>query len=154
MRRFEAPTYLVALGVYAGWGALTLWYHALPAWLILPLGGFLLALHGSLQHEAIHGHPTRWATINLLIAGAPLGLWLPYPIYRESHLSHHACGRLTDPIQDPESFYVAPDRWQRMSSASRALHWILSTLAGRLVLGPLVVLLRFAVSEARALLAG
>src|SRR5688572_24014575 len=113
MRRFEAPTGLVALGVYAGWLGLTWHYHSLPAWLILPLGAALMALHGSLQHEAIHGHPTPWRSLNAMIAGAPLALWLPYPLYRESHLAHHGCGRLTDPIEDPESFYLAPERWRR-----------------------------------------
>jgi fatty acid desaturase len=145
----SSATALVALVVYAGWAALTWQYHALPAWLILPLAAALMALHGSLQHEAIHGHPTGSRSLDDLIAGVPLSLWLPYSLYRESHLAHHACGRLTDPVEDPESFYVASERWQRMSSPWRALFWINSTLAGRLLLGPAIAMLRFFAGECR-----
>ena len=35
----------------------------------------------------------------------PLTLWLPYERYRHTHHVHHIDARLTDPLDDPESFY-------------------------------------------------
>ena len=86
-RRHEAPTWAVAVAVYAGWGLTTWNYDGLPWWLVLPLGAWFVCWHGSLQHEALHGHPTRRPWLNALIAYPPLWLWLPYPLYRESHRS-------------------------------------------------------------------
>ncbi len=62
--RVEWPTILLAASVYLIFGLLTWFYHALPWWLVLPLGGYLVGLHGSLQHEAIHGHPTNRPWLN------------------------------------------------------------------------------------------
>jgi fatty acid desaturase len=51
---YEIPTYLLFTTVYAAWGLLV-WFHtALPWWLMIPLGGYLVALYSSLQHESIH----------------------------------------------------------------------------------------------------
>ena len=47
-------------------------------WVVLaPLGAYLVALHGSLQHEALHGHPTRSAVVNELLVFLPVSLWFP-----------------------------------------------------------------------------
>src|SRR5579863_7836845 len=87
-QRTGAPTWGVAALAYVGWIALTLGYHALPWWLVLPAGGWVMALYGSLQHETIHGHPTSWRLVNQALGWAPLWLWLPYPIYRDEHRTH------------------------------------------------------------------
>ena len=73
------PTWIVAGVIYLAWGVVTWNYAVLPWWLVLPLGGFLLAWHGSLRHEAIHGQlaPQRW--LNDAVALPPLELWLPFP---------------------------------------------------------------------------
>ncbi len=84
---------------------LTLFWAAIPIWLLVPLAAWLIAWQGSLQHEVMHGHPTRNRRINDAIGWPPLSLWLPYPIYRVSHLRHHRDEYLTDPIEDPESTY-------------------------------------------------
>ncbi len=110
VRRTEAPTWLLIFLVYGGWGGLTWFHDSIAWWLLAPAGAWLIALHGSLQHEALHLHPTRHAWLNTLLAGAPLGLWMPYPIYRDSHLAHHAAASLTDPLGDPESCYAPRDR--------------------------------------------
>ena len=47
---------------------------SLPWWVVLPAGAWLTAWHGSLQHEAIHGHPTRSARLNAALAWLPIGL--------------------------------------------------------------------------------
>jgi fatty acid desaturase len=113
------------------------------------LGGWLIAWQGSLQHETIHGHPTRWPLLNRAIGFAPLSLWLPYEAYRRSHLAHHATERLTDPSSDPESRYLVQD-----SGAPVALSALQSTLLGRLLVGPLLEVGRFLLAEARALAQG
>jgi fatty acid desaturase len=149
--RIEIPTLLLALAINAGWALLTSRYRALPLVVVLPLAAFLIAWHGSLQHEAVHGHPTRSPWVNMLLVGLPLSLWLPYPLYRASHLAHHQCRRITDPLEDPESYYVSAAAWRRMGAVKRRAHLLLSTLCGRLVLGPFFVVGRLIVSEARRL---
>lgn len=143
-RRAEAPTWLVAATIYGGFGLLTWYWTALPWWLLLPGGAWLVAWHASLQHECLHGHPTRLTWVNRLVAGPSLWLWLPYDIYRLEHMAHHRCGRLTDPSCDPESFYVAPERWQRLGPWRRRLLAAHNTFVGRLLLGPPLLLIGFA----------
>jgi len=151
IRRLELPTWLVAVAVHTAWLALTWNFRSLPLWLAAPLGAYVVAWHGSLQHEAVHGHPTRSRRLNAIVAGAPLWLWLPFAIYRDSHLAHHRTRALTDPLEDPESYYVTPDEWARMGRVARALRRAQSTLVGRFVLGPAAVMLRFWGAELRAL---
>lgn len=129
----EWPTLLVALAVYGGWFALTRWHDRLPGPVLALAGAWLVAWHGSLQHETIHGHPTRSPLANAAIGFPPLSLWLPYALYRRSHLAHHASPWITHPVHDPESRYLADD--------GRAWGWIgtlQSTLVGRLAVGPAV----------------
>ena len=153
-RRLEGPTWLVAAAVHAGWLALTWYHHALPWWLALPLGGWLIAWHGSLQHEAIHGHPTRRPALNTALAMAPLALWLPYPLYRSRHLHHHTIPLLTDPATDTESFYFDAPRWQGFGPCRRFLLRVHNTLAGRLLLGPALTMLAFWREEGARLVRG
>lgn len=135
--RIEWPTLAVAVAVYSGF-ALATWYHAaIPLWLLPVVGGVLVAWQGSLQHETVHEHPTRVRWVNRLIGLPTLMLWLPWGIYRDTHLRHHVDSRLTDPLEDPESFYVTPQQWARMGRLRRGWLWAQNTLAGRLVLGPL-----------------
>ena len=150
----EMPTWLLAGGIYGGWFAMTWSYDALPWWAVLPLGAWLCAWHGSLQHEALHGHPTRNRLINELLVFPSLWLWYPYRLYRDLHLSHHLDIRLTCPIDDPESYYVTPQLWHAMGPARRALRWTLNTLAGRLLVGPIVTTLWLYNEEIRRLLRG
>ncbi len=145
---------LVAIAIYGGWAAATWFHDKLPWWALFLIGGWLVAWHGSLQHETIHGHPTSSRRINAAIGWAPLGLWMPYPIYRALHLVHHRNSRLTLPGVDPESFYVTPEAWERMSSPLRWLTLANQTLLGRLVLGPVFAVAQFWRGEAASLLRG
>jgi len=135
-RRHELPTWGVAAAIYGGYVLLTWQHEALPWWLVSALGAWLLCWHASLQHEAIHGHPTASSRLNAFIAGVPLGLWLPYPIYRRWHIAHHRAAILTAPACDPESFYVSAAAWRRAGRVRRRLLVWRNTLAGRLLLGP------------------
>jgi fatty acid desaturase len=153
-RRLEWPTIILTAVIYGGFLALTWWWDALPVPVVALAGGWLIAWHGSLQHEVIHGHPTGNQQINNAIGSIPLSLWLPYEIYRESHLEHHRDEHLTDPIEDPESSYFTKAAWQRLGPAGKGLARWNATLFGRLTIGPVVMLLSFLVQEARLLRAG
>jgi fatty acid desaturase len=148
-QRWEAPTWALIATIYGGWLALTLTWHKLPWWLAIPAGAWLCAWHMSLQHELLHGHPTRNERINAALAWPPLSLWLPYAIYRQLHLRHHRDEHLTDPLEDPESTYVTPEQWHRAGSARRLLHCASNTLAGRMLLGPPYAIAQFWWRQAR-----
>jgi fatty acid desaturase len=152
--RVEWPTLVVAALIYGGFGLATWYYHALPWWLVLPLGGYLVAWHGSLQHEAVHGHPTPWARVNEALVFPSLWLWLPFRLYRESHLAHHHDAVLTDPARDPESFYVAPEAWDRLGPLGRTYFWTVNTLAGRLLIEPARCVWLVLAEQARRLVRG
>ena len=158
-RGVEWPTIGVALAIHTGWLGVT-WAGAqatLPLWawpLLAASGGFLVAWHGSLQHEIIHGHPTRSRALNTLLASLPLGLWLPFGVYREQHVAHHRSPHLTDPFDDPESFYVTRAWWDGAGLVRRALARAQTTIVGRLVLGPPILVLRFLAAETRLIARG
>jgi fatty acid desaturase len=131
------PTIGLGAGVYLAFLGLTYFHTHIPWWLLLPLGGFIVGLHGSLQHEAVHGYPARSPLANLLIAGWSLWLWLPYGTYRRLHLQHHIDEQLTDPLRDPESNYVTAAQWGRMNPLHRAVRRAMGSLAGRFLIGPI-----------------
>lgn len=148
----EIPTLLLIAATYAGWLAITRAYAHWPLAIVAPIAALLITLHSSLQHEIVHGHPTRWKPLNRLFAIVPLSLWLPYERYRQTHHAHHKDERLTDPVDDPESFYWTPEDWARLSAVSRALLSIEHTLAGRILIGSFWRIGRFLWLEFRALL--
>jgi fatty acid desaturase len=117
----EGPTWVLAAAIYGGWAMLTLYHAVLPAPLWLAAMSWLLAWHGSLQHETIHGHPRGVRKASALLGYPPLALWLPYPIYRVTHLQHHNDTRLTDPYDDPESYYESRRRWMKLPRFLRRL---------------------------------
>ncbi len=133
----DGPTFALAVAVYALFLTLTATYAYWPWWLILPLGAATICLHGSLQHEAVHGYPFRSRWLNRLVIGWPLWLWLPYDHYERSHLTHHIDENLTDPRLDPESNYLAAEQWRSLSAPHRFCRRIMATLAGRLLIGPI-----------------
>jgi len=141
----EVPTLLLVFFTYGAWLLLTDAYSRLPLWVVAPLTALVLTLHGSLQHEIIHGHPTRWGWLNRFMGMLPLSFWLPFERFRQNHLSHHTDERLTDPIDDSESYYWTPEDCAQLNGVTRALVHMQQTLAGRIVIGSfwrIVVFLR------------
>jgi fatty acid desaturase len=134
--RSELPTWLLIAAVYVAWFGVA----ANAARLGLPLTCVLLTLattwYLSLQHELMHGHPTRLPWLNALLGAAPLGAWLPYGLYRRWHLAHHEA-ELTHPGADPESYFLFAADWRAAGTLLRGLYAMRNTLAGRILLQPL-----------------
>lgn len=143
----------MAVAIYGGWFATTRFHAVLPLPLLAVAGGWLVAWHGSLQHEVIHGHPTPWRRLNLALALPPLSLWLPFELYRETHVRHHDFEHITDPDRDPESNYLIPAAGWRGALAMAALR-LEQSLLGRLALGPIIEPVRFWAAEFPALAGG
>jgi fatty acid desaturase len=150
----EWPTVLLIALLYAAWAGLTWFHDALPAWAWVVLAGIVGTWWGSVQHEAIHGHPTRWQRLNTALATPPFCLWLPFRRYRHSHLAHHRDERLTDPLDDPESRYWTPAQWQALSPIARVLVAAQATLLGRLLIGPFWSIARYWRAEWRFIRGG
>ena len=151
IRQFEAewPTLAVLAGCYCLWLLATWCYAALGPWLLILIAAPLVTLHSSLQHEALHGHPTRSAALNEALVYPPLGLLFPYRRFKTLHLRHHNDAALTDPYDDPESFYLAAAEWQRLPAWIQTVLDFNNTFLGRFTIGPLVMLAGFAASEIR-----
>jgi fatty acid desaturase len=132
----EWPTVGLAVMIYGLWFAATFFHDRVPIWVLTPIAAWTVAWHTSLQHETIHGHPTGKRWLNSLIGAWPLALWLPYEDYRRTHLTHHRDERLTDPLDDPESFYWRLEDWAALSGMGRRLVRLQSTLLGRMLIGP------------------
>jgi len=154
--KVEIPTVALSVVIFAGYALLTCRFRQMPLWLAAPLMALWLTWYGSLQHETIHDHPTPWRRLNSLLGSLPLALWIPYRVYRVTHLQHHRHGGrgLTDASRDPESFYLHPGTLARQGRLRRALCLANCTLAGRLTIGPALAVYAFWLSEVRKLRAG
>jgi fatty acid desaturase len=135
-RRIEWPTIALSLIIYGLWFSTTFFWLDLPWWALGGLGAWTIAWQMNLQHEVIHGHPTRNRRVDHAIGVWPLSLWLPFSTYRTTHLRHHQDANLTDPFEDPESYYWTKAGWLDLGPLGRALALVQSTLLGRIVIGP------------------
>jgi fatty acid desaturase len=150
----EWQTLAMLAACYALWMLGT----TLAAVLWLPLGMIMVtlgsALHSSLSHEALHGHPTRMARVNEALVFPALSLAIPYQRFRDTHLAHHHDAILTDPYDDPESNFMDPAVWASQPGWFRLLLRFNNTLLGRLVVGPLVGQIAFVRGDWRLIRAG
>ncbi|CUH98047.1 fatty acid desaturase [Leisingera aquaemixtae] len=134
----EWGTLALMLACYGGWlAALWLLPGVSLALTVLALG-VMAALHSSLTHEALHGHPFRRRWLNEALMVFPLSMAIPYGRFRDTHLAHHEDEALTDPYDDPESNFQDPGVWARLPAWRKTLLRINNTLLGRMVLGPLL----------------
>ncbi|WP_297774275.1 fatty acid desaturase [uncultured Roseovarius sp.] len=152
--RIEWPTLLLLAICYAIWIIGTTWAVTLSLPFAVFLTGLAIALHSSLCHEALHGHPFRRRAWNEAAVFPCLCLLIPYGRFRDTHLAHHREEHLTDPYDDPESNYLDPQVWARLPSWGRALLRINNTLAGRMLIGPFVAQTAFLRADYRAIRAG
>ena len=152
--RIEWLTLALIAGCYGVWVAAGWFLWPLAPAAALAVMAIMAALHSSLVHECLHGHPTRNPRVNEALVALPLSMIHPYRRYRRTHLAHHHDARLTDPFEDPESYYKA--RWQlaAMPGWLGAVLRLNNTMLGRIVLGPVLGAAGFLASEARLLRAG
>jgi fatty acid desaturase len=150
----EWPTVALIAATYGSWAGASyfLWPHY-PVLTLLILG-FLLAMQSSLIHEALHGHPTRRAWVNELLVGLPIGLVYPYRRFKALHLRHHCDENLTDPFDDPESFYQSVWKHHELPRFMKMLLTANNTMVGRFVLNPPLGTVGFLLSDARLILQG
>lgn len=150
----EWPTALVILGCYGGFFALTLYWSAIPFWAAIPIAGYLICLHGHVAHEVVHGHPTNSTKLNHALVALNLGGWVPFPIYRDSHMAHHETEHLSHPVLDPESRYLMPDTWRQSGLLKRGLFVVSNTALGRMMVGAPWIAVQFWVNEGAKLARG
>lgn len=154
MRTEEIPTILLLVATYGIFLALTSAASVLPpALIILGLAG-VMALHSSLQHEVLHGHPFDNQTLNDALVFPALGIFVPYLRFKDTHLAHHFDPNLTDPYDDPESNYLDDHVWAQMCVVMRLLYQFNTTLFGRMVIGPIIGMTEFYKEDAKAIFRG
>ena len=150
----EWPTVLLAAAVHGAWFAAA----AAAGTVGQPAACMLLTLatcwYMSLQHELLHGHPTRCKALNRLIGLAPLAVWYPYDLYRASHLAHHRDEVLTQPGLDPESNYLDAADFDRLPRWAQVLRTAQRTALGRMTLGPALAIVPVALDIVRRPLRG
>ena len=143
------PTLLMLVLCYAAWGMATMVVASQSLFAAIVLAGISIALHASLQHEAIHGNPFRQRWMNDVIVFPSLALVVPYMRFVETHLAHHKDSDLTDPYDDPESHYLDPVRWEGLGPTVRSILSFNNTLLGRIVVGPIVGTIGFVLNDIR-----
>jgi fatty acid desaturase len=147
LKDLEWPTVSMLALAYGLWAfAGFVLFPSMPV-LAIGLMAVAAALHASLQHEALHGHPTRNAGFNEFLVSLPLGVFYPYRRFKQMHLCHHDDERLTDPYDDPESWYRSAANYGRMAAPLRWLLAINNSMAGRVAFGPALMVIAFLASE-------
>ncbi|WP_300066578.1 fatty acid desaturase [uncultured Ruegeria sp.] len=150
----EWGTFVLIVACYAAWLAVVFLLASWSPWLAIPAMGLVAALHSSLTHEALHGHPFRATWLNEAMMAFPLTLFIPFNRFRDLHLAHHQDANLTDPYDDPESNYLDPQVWSGLSGWQKRLYTANNTLLGRVVLGPAIGQAAFLRDEWRGALRG
>jgi fatty acid desaturase len=151
VRAIEWPTLTLIAGCYCVWALAVFWLAAHWPVLAVIVAAIAIAQQSSLQHEAIHGHPTRLEWLNVALVAPALSLCVPYLRFRDTHLAHHTDETLTDPYDDPESNYLDPVVWCRLAGPVQVILRFNNTLAGRLLIGPLVGQISWMASDWRAM---
>ena len=139
-RGVEWRTLALIIANYAVWGAVV---FAAPLGLAVPALAVIIAFQSSLTHEVVHGHPFACRRMNAWLMRLPLELFVPFDRFVTTHLAHHRDSRLTDPYDDPESNYWDGADWDTAQPWIRRVMWANNTLAGRIVLGPVLGQARF-----------
>jgi fatty acid desaturase len=153
-RGVEWPTWAILTFNYAGFGAVVWFWNALTPWIAIPLAAYLICLNTHVMHEVLHGHPTRSRLLNRLFVLPNFNFYIPYEIYRDLHIAHHKSSALTDPMDDPESFYVQAKVWDRFPALRRQILTAGNSLIGRMLIGPPLLVSSFWWSECRRFLKG
>jgi fatty acid desaturase len=152
--RIAWPTIFVGLAILFAFGTLTWFHRSIPQPVLILALGIVSAWHGSLQHELIHGLVFNKRSANTLIGTPTINLWLPFSHYRQTHLQHHRDEHLTDPTEDPESWYRHANDWNGLGRVMRSVLWFNRTLLGRMVVGPILAIFGYLHTQIGELLRG
>jgi len=143
-RKIEWKTLGLFVACYAIWLGTT-WYFVAVSENWGDISGFAMlfvitavvtAFHTSLQHEVVHGHPTPWPLVNEALVFPSLIFVYPYRRYRQLHLKHHNDANLTDPYEDPESYFWPQCECEKIGPIKMFLLGLNNTFVGRMILGP------------------
>ncbi|MBL4890500.1 MAG: fatty acid desaturase [Rhizobiaceae bacterium] len=146
-RAIEWPTVVAIAACYSLWFGMVFYGSIIPAPLWIVISGLISTFYWSLVHEIIHGHPTSDQRINDASVFLSLGWFYPVGRFRDTHLQHHVTGELTDPFDDPESWYVSGPNWRQSLGFSRFILKFNNTLLGRMLIGPFISIFRFYINE-------
>jgi len=147
LRKIELQTLALIFGCYGIWFLLMMNGEQLPLGLWVIAMALTVTFYLSIVHEAVHGHPTPYPFVNQLLVMLPIGWVFPFERFRDTHIEHHETGDLTDPLDDPESWYVYAQDWNRSGRIMKAVLTFNNTLFGRMLIGPTITLTRFAIGE-------
>lgn len=150
--KIEWQTAALIVACYGTWIALLLYGDHLNASIWIFASAINITLFMSITHEVVHGHPTRNDLVNRLMVLIPIGWSIPFERFRETHLDHHKTAELTDPFDDPETWYLTHHEWILRNKITRSILTFNNTLFGRMLIGPVIGLGRFYISEFRSML--
>jgi fatty acid desaturase len=161
-RKLEWKTLGLFVACYALWLATTWSFSTISAnWgaatgylMLFTITAVVTAFHTSLQHEVVHGHPTPWRLVNEALVFPSLIFVYPFRRYQQLHLKHHNDANLTDPYEDPESYFWPLCDQQNMSRVKLFILGLNNTFTGRMILGPLLGVWGFYRTEFARLRAG
>jgi len=140
----EWKTVALFIACYGAWGLTTWsflavsadWGFGLACLMLFTITALATALHTSLQHEVSHGHPTPWPLVNEALVFPSQIFVYPFRRYRRLHLKHHNDNNLTDPYEDPESYFWPQSEHQKIGPVKLFLLGLNNTFIGRIILGP------------------
>ena len=152
--RHDGPTIMLAIVIYGSWSLLLCLHERIPWWILAPVAGYVVQWHSSLQHEAIHSFQGVPKWLRTALVWPPIGVCLPFELFRRSHTLHHRNAHLTFPSEDTESFYHEEEEWEDFGRPWRGLLVINQTFIGRILIGPLLWTSNLCVKESMAIACG
>lgn len=152
--RDEWPTLSLLILIYGAFFALTMTAQFIPNYALVPALALIIALHSSLQHWVLHGHPFKSQWLSDLTVFPAIGLFVPYLRFKDTHLAHHYDPNLTDPYDDPERNFVDCAVWQTWPALRRAIATANNTLLGRMAIGPALSFITLYRDDLRQLVSG
>lgn len=152
--KVEWPTAILILVVYLGLHFSCLYIYEISSTLFTILLAFLIALHSSISHEILHGHPTKNDYLNSIFVFPAVGIFIPFLRFKDTHLEHHKNENLTDPYDDPETNFIDPNTWKKLGYFVQFTLNLNNTLLGRMLIGPFISQYKFIKSEIEFLFNG
>ena len=138
MAQVELPTLALIVGTYALWAFIVFDPFAMHPVLWIVLHALVVTFFMSITHEVLHRHPTPNDFLNSLLILLPIAWSVPYERFRDTHMAHHKTGDLTDPFDDPESWYLPQAQWQAFHRVQQMILLFNNTLIGRMLIGPIL----------------